>query len=198
MLRYIYTGELNLNKQSGEDILGLLVASDELLIEELYNYIQDYLIVKPKIWMKNRFTLVFHTAFKLAGCKKLQDYCLESICKNFYSFITTKDFLSLDKDILYELLKRDDLRIEEDIAWDYLIKWGINQTHGLGSENNDRTRWNDENYEALKKTLNLFIPLIRFVNILSDNFFDKVQPYKDIIPERIYKEFKIFIIINIT
>ncbi|CAB4396039.1 unnamed protein product [Rhizophagus irregularis] len=130
ILRYIYTGELNLTKQSCEDILGLLIASDELLIEELCNYIQDYLIVKPNKWIKNNFTLIFRTAFKLTGCKKLQDYCFESICKNFDSFITTNDFLSLDKDILYELLKRDDLQIEEVVAWDYLIKWGIEQTPG--------------------------------------------------------------------
>ncbi|RIA86309.1 hypothetical protein C1645_829457, partial [Glomus cerebriforme] len=41
-------------------------------------------------------------------------------------------FPSLDKDILYGLLKRDDLQIEEAVAWDYLIKWGIEQTPGLG------------------------------------------------------------------
>ncbi|PKC59957.1 BTB-domain-containing protein [Rhizophagus irregularis] len=192
ILRYIYTGELNLTKQSCEDILGLLIASDELLIEELCNYIQDYLIVKPNKWIKNNFTLIFRTAFKLTGCKKLQDYCFESICKNFDSFITTNDFLSLDKDILYELLKRDDLQIEEVVAWDYLIKWGIEQTPGLGNENNDRTKWNNENYEALKKTLNQFIPLIRFVDIFSDKFFDKVQPYKNIISDQIYKEFEDF------
>ncbi|GBB83869.1 hypothetical protein RclHR1_10530002 [Rhizophagus clarus] len=47
ILKYIYTGELDLShltKQSGENILGLLVASDELLLEELFNYAQDYLI----------------------------------------------------------------------------------------------------------------------------------------------------------
>jgi hypothetical protein len=179
-----------LTKQSDEDILGLLIASDELLIEELYDYIQDYLIVKQNSWMKNNFTLVFHTAFKLTDCKKLQDYCLEFISKNFRSFITTKDFLSLDKNIFYELLQRDDLQIKEDDAWDYLIKWGIERTPGLKNEKNDGIKWNNENYETLKKTLNQFIPLIRFVDISSDHFFDKVQPYKDIIPNNIYKEFE--------
>ena len=45
-LRYIYTGELDLTEQSGKDIIELLLASDELLIEELFNHVQDYLIEK--------------------------------------------------------------------------------------------------------------------------------------------------------
>ncbi|RGB39001.1 hypothetical protein C1646_690927, partial [Rhizophagus diaphanus] len=40
ILRYIYTGELDLTKQSGENILELLIASDELLLEELFEFVQ--------------------------------------------------------------------------------------------------------------------------------------------------------------
>ncbi|CAB5367574.1 unnamed protein product [Rhizophagus irregularis] len=45
VLKYIYTGELELKKYPGEIILGLLVASDELLLGELFEHVQDYLIV---------------------------------------------------------------------------------------------------------------------------------------------------------
>ncbi|RGB24217.1 hypothetical protein C1646_821716 [Rhizophagus diaphanus] len=126
--------------------------------------------------------------FQLTGCKKLQDYCLESICENPEPFISSKMFPSLDTNILFGLLKRDDLQIKEIAAWDCLIKWGIEQSPGLGSKNSDRTKWNKENYEALKKILNKFIPLIRFVEISSEDFFDKVRPYKAIIPHHIYEE----------
>ena len=34
--RYIYTGELDLTEYPGENIHGLLVATDELLLEELF------------------------------------------------------------------------------------------------------------------------------------------------------------------
>jgi hypothetical protein len=177
-----------LTKQSGEDILGLLISSDELLIEELFNHVQDYLIEKRTSWVQKNFVLVLHTVFQLTSCKKLQDYCLESICEDPEPFISSKTFPSLDKDILFGLLKRDDLQIEEVVAWDCLISWGIEQTPGLGSENNDRTKWNNENYEALKKTVDQFIPLIRFVEITSEDFFDKVRPFKAIIPHHIYEE----------
>ena len=58
-LRYIYTGELNLTKQLGKDILELLVASDELLLEELFQHVQDYLIEKQTKWVHENFVLVF-------------------------------------------------------------------------------------------------------------------------------------------
>ncbi|RGB24215.1 hypothetical protein C1646_773391 [Rhizophagus diaphanus] len=193
ILKYIYTGELDLTKQSCEDILGLLVSSDELLIDELFNHVQDYLIEKQTSWVQKNFVLVLHTVFQLPSCKKLQDYCLDSICENPEPLISSITFPSLDKNILFSLLKRDDLQIEEEVvAWDCLIKWGIEQTPGLGSKNSDRIKWNNENFEALKKTLNQFIPLIRFVGISSDSFFDKVQPYKAIIPHYIYEELEEF------
>jgi hypothetical protein len=57
----------------------------------------------------------------------------------------------------------------------------------LGIENSDRTKWNNENYEALKKTLDQLIPLIRFMDISPANFYDKVRPYKAIIPHHFYE-----------
>jgi len=44
----------------------------------------------------------------------LQDYCLESICKDPHSFITSNTFPSLNKEILFGLYKYD----EELVFWD--------------------------------------------------------------------------------
>ncbi|RGB41578.1 hypothetical protein C1646_752007 [Rhizophagus diaphanus] len=46
ILKYIYIGELDLTEQSGENIFELLIASDELLIDELFNCAQECLIEK--------------------------------------------------------------------------------------------------------------------------------------------------------
>jgi hypothetical protein len=154
----------------------------------LFTHIQEYLIEEQAPWVQKNFVLVLHTVFKLTGCDKLQDYCLESICADPQPFITSKKFPSLDKDILYGLLKRDDFPVEEGIIWNCLIKWGIKQTPGLGSANSDRTKWSNSNYQALKKTLNPFIPLIRFTEFTPAEYFDKIRPYKTIIPNNIYDE----------
>ncbi|CAB4399529.1 uncharacterized protein OCT59_006021 [Rhizophagus irregularis] len=72
--------------------------------------------------------------------------------------------------------------------WIFLIKWSIKQTPGLRSKN----RQNNENYEALKKTLSQFIPLIRLVEISPTDSYDKVGLYKGIILNHIYEEIEEF------
>src|ERR1043165_6920431 len=115
--RYIYAGELDLTKQSGEDILGLLIASDELLLVELLKYVQDYLIEKKTDWVKRNLVLILNNVSKIADCKKLWDYCLESICLDPQPLITSNEFPSLDKDILFNLIERDDLQVKEIDVW---------------------------------------------------------------------------------
>ena len=70
--------------------------------------------------------------------------------------VQIRNHLSLSvprKDIPYEIFKRDDLQIEEIVAWEYLIKWGIEQTPGLGSLKNNRVKWNDNNYKEYFKPI---------------------------------------------
>ncbi len=40
----------------------------------------------------------------------------------------------------------------------------------------------------MKNTLTNFIPLIRFLNVFPDDFYDKVRPYEQIIPKKIYEQ----------
>jgi len=46
--------------------------------------------------------------------------------------------LSLDKNILLDLLKKDELLFDETAIWDFLIEWGVQQTPELGKENGNR------------------------------------------------------------
>src|SRR5437763_1189597 len=136
-------------------ILVLIIASYELILDELFNFAQDHLMIKQSSCIYQNFILVVHTVFRLSSCKKLQDYCLESICADPQLLITSQTFPSLDKDILYDIFKRDEFQIEEIVAWDCLIKWGIEQTPGLKDKNDE---WDNKDYEALEKTLSRFIP----------------------------------------
>ena len=143
-----------MTKQSSDDVLELLIASDELLLEELFNHIQDYLIQKQASWIREDIFLVMKTTLNVANCQKLYEHCITTVCKNPQPFFTSKKFPSLGKDNLFNLLERYDLKIKEIVAWDYLIHWGIEQTPGLGNKNINRAKWNQENFEALKETLN--------------------------------------------
>jgi len=107
--RYIYLGEVDFAERSGLDILELLVATDELLLDELFDLTQDHLIYEQIDWVQHNLVLVFNTIFKLTNCKKLLDHYVELLFAAPDLFITSEtleDFLSLDKDIIYELIKR--------------------------------------------------------------------------------------------
>ncbi|CAB4376423.1 unnamed protein product [Rhizophagus irregularis] len=175
------------------DILKLLIASDELLLEELFEYLRDYLTEQRHNWILRDLILVFNTVHKHANCEFLQ-YCFETICFiHPVSLIASDKFPSLDRDMCYYFFENEVLtQIKEIVVWDHLIIWGTEQTPGLGRLNCDRNKWNNEDYEALKETLDEFIPLIRFTNIITDDFNDKIEPYKDIIPNQIYKEIEEF------
>ncbi|CAG8728359.1 4158_t:CDS:2, partial [Funneliformis caledonium] len=47
ILRYLYGGTINLDRQGSSDLILLLEASDELCLNELCEYIQDCIITKP-------------------------------------------------------------------------------------------------------------------------------------------------------
>ncbi|CAB4399551.1 unnamed protein product [Rhizophagus irregularis] len=113
ILKYIYTGEVDITGQSRLIVFELLVASDELLLEELFEHVRDYLIEKQAIWIQENFVLVLRTVFKLASYKKLQNYCIETICADPQPFFTSKNFLSLNKVRPYKAIIPD--RIYEEI-----------------------------------------------------------------------------------
>ncbi|CAI2170266.1 20203_t:CDS:2 [Funneliformis geosporum] len=52
ILRYMYSGDIDLNSKDTSDILDLLIASDELLLQELFNHVQAYLLTYKKEWIK--------------------------------------------------------------------------------------------------------------------------------------------------
>ncbi|RGB21572.1 hypothetical protein C1646_678432 [Rhizophagus diaphanus] len=186
---YMYTGILDLKDRDGSDILDLLVVSDELLIEELVTFVQKYLIENQTEWLKQNLSKAFHKVIPLESCKQLQEYCYESIYEYPEPFFNSPEFITLEKSILIELIKRDDLIIEEIELWNYLIKWGIAQTSELDDKSiNDLNKWNKEGFLALKKTLEPLISHVRFFDISSKDFHNIVWPFKKLLPETLRKE----------
>ncbi|RHZ84129.1 hypothetical protein Glove_85g116 [Diversispora epigaea] len=191
IIKYLYTGIVDLTNVSSSDIFGLLVASDELILEELFKHIQNYLIEKEAFWLNQNLVKILLTVSRLASCKQLQDYCHKSICINPEFFFTSENFLDLDKDIFLELIKRDDLRIKEIDLWNHLIKWGISQTPTIKQK--DVKKFTDANFRNLKKTLDPFISHIRFYEISSKDFYNKVRPYKKVLLLTLYEDVMSFL-----
>jgi hypothetical protein len=65
-------------------------------------------------------------------------------------------------------------------VWEHVLKWGISQNPGLPS---DPSNYSKDDFNTLKKTLQQFIPFIKFFNLNHKEFLNKVYPYKKIIPK---------------
>ncbi|CAG8691161.1 29857_t:CDS:2, partial [Racocetra persica] len=174
ILQYIYTGVLDLTNQSGFIILALLVASDELFLNKLVDYVQKHLINEESSWLKN---------IPLSLCTQ---------------FLSSKEFSALDKDIFLKLVMRDDLDIEEIDTWKYLIKWGTAQSAPKGKSKADVANWGDNDFASFKRFLDPFIPHIRFHEISRDDFYFHVRPYKKAIPENLYEDLVAYLMANVN
>ncbi|CAG8692508.1 11694_t:CDS:2 [Gigaspora margarita] len=65
--------------QSGFNILALLVAADEFLLDQIVNLVQEHLILRESNWLKENFIMVLSTVSKFQNCKKIQNYITEII-----------------------------------------------------------------------------------------------------------------------
>jgi hypothetical protein len=104
--KFLYTGLVNLDKQNGAKILELLIASDELNLQKLSDYIQTYLIDNQAEYLKNGPIDVFQIVFRYEGCENLRKFCLDTICKDPKILFESPKFTLLEKDINILFLKK--------------------------------------------------------------------------------------------
>ncbi|CAG8494981.1 12508_t:CDS:2 [Acaulospora colombiana] len=189
VLRYIYTGIVDLDKEVKEELLELLVAADELVLEELVEYVQDHIIHNESEWLRRNIVHVHQTSTRHKSCGKLKAYCEERICEDASLIFQSDDFVSLEGTSLISLLKRDDLGMEEIQIWDYVIKWASAQNPEVSS---NASEWSSKDVAAMKRTLQECIPHIRFFQISSTDYYYKVRPYKKLLPHDLKENLKLY------
>jgi hypothetical protein len=80
ILKYLYTGIINFDKQNGVQVLKLLVATDELNLQKLNDYIQIFLISNQMKYLRNDPVDFLQIVFKYRACESLRKFCLDTIC----------------------------------------------------------------------------------------------------------------------
>ena len=87
MLRFIYCGNIELKDLQGSDVLKLLIAVDELNIQQLISYVQEFLIELQTEFLHQNPSGILETVYKHEAFKDLWNFCLEKICEEPKSFI---------------------------------------------------------------------------------------------------------------
>jgi hypothetical protein len=172
-----------------------LAAADQLYLQELVDYLQRYLIVNKAEWMEQHFGLTYQTSFQSNSLFELQRFCIECMTKFPQKIFKSFDITLLSENSLISLIRRDDLQMKETEIWENVLKWGLAQNPTLIS---DPDTWTDDDFKAMEKTLQDCLPLIRFFSLSSEEFVQKVHPYKKLLKPKLYDElFKSYLDSNI-
>ncbi|RHZ86520.1 hypothetical protein Glove_50g95 [Diversispora epigaea] len=185
ILKYIYGGIVNLENVDARFIFDLMLATNEIELEELTNKLETHLIDTKTSWLKSHFSFVYRTIFSKNDFEKLENYCNDIVAKYPYLIFDSDDFTSLSESALVSLLKRDDLQMKEIKIWDYVIKWGISQNPVLPANLDE---WSKENFLTLKTILQQCLPYIRYFHLSGDEVLDSIRPYKRILDKQLWKD----------
>ncbi|UZO02816.1 uncharacterized protein OCT59_021294 [Rhizophagus irregularis] len=181
-LKYIYGGKLSLNEYDNSDIIKVLVAASELNLQELVTYLQFFLVKNKTSWMEKNFNFVYQTSFENDSFPELQKYCIELISKEPDKIFKSPDFTSIPEKLLISIIQNDNLQTSEVQIWEHVLKWGLAQNPKLPSE---ITNFSKDDFNTLINILLQCIPFIRFYNLTSKEFVDKVFPHREILPEEL-------------
>src|SRR5256886_13193932 len=189
--RFIYCGNIELKNLQGPDVLKLLIAVDELNIQQLISHIQEFLIEHQTEFLHQNPAGILETVYQHETFTDLWSFCLEKICEEPKILFNSDKFINLKAPLLELLLKRDDLNVDETEIWESLLKWGVARQN----MKNDPTKWSKEDVTKIERELYKFIPLIRFYDIEPTDFFYKVYCYKDILPQDLIHDLLEFYIV---
>jgi hypothetical protein len=178
-ISYIYSGTITLIDRDIMEILEILAASDELLLNDLLDFIQEHLIETKNDWLHSYILKIYQTCLAHESCEKLREFILATLSSDPELLFKSENFASLDVSLLTPILKRDDLDMAEDEVWEHVIRWGLEQHPTF--ETNIRG-WKTEQFQALTSTLQECIYLVRFFQMSSSDLYDKVWPFRAILP----------------
>ncbi|RHZ73537.1 hypothetical protein Glove_230g211 [Diversispora epigaea] len=191
-LVYIYYGNIDTENIDTKIIYKLMIAANELKLEELSIKLESHLIEFETSWLKTNFFLVYNSVFINNEFKNLKKFCDNIIVKNPKLIFESNEFTSLHESALVSILERDDLQMIESEIWDYLIKWGTAQNLTLPEKLEE---WSAENFTTLKTILQQCLPLIRYFHISNVDVMDKIKPYKKIFDKQLWDDLKQHLII---
>jgi len=174
-----------LEEYDTSDIIKILVAGSELGLQELITFLQSYLIENKEDWMELNFNFIYQTSFENDSFLELQKYCNGLISKDPDKILKSLDFSSTPEKLLVTLIQDNNLQMNEIQVWEHVLKWGFSKNPELPS---DPTNFSKEDFNTLKNSLQQCIPFIKFYNLTSDEFSDKVLPYKKVLPKELYKD----------
>ncbi|RHZ85949.1 hypothetical protein Glove_58g62 [Diversispora epigaea] len=175
LLKYFYTGIISVENNE-INLVDIAIASDELQLLEAYQQLEERLLENKLAWKpRDIITILQHDHFTT-----LYNNAIRLVCRNPKIIFESEDFFEMKEIHLINLLKCDELELEEIKIWEYLIQWGIENTNSILDY--DFTKWTPENFMDLKNTLCNCISHVRFFQMSPGDYTEVKAHFKDILP----------------
>src|SRR5262249_55970670 len=149
----------------------VIIAAYHLQLKNVVGHLENYLKENDSAW---KLPEDFFIISEQKRFEKLQEHALKLACINPRIIFRSKRFLKLNEGFLIQLLRRDDLELDEIKIFDYLIKWGAANANPTLNMYMIRW-WTSKDFMNLEKTLLNCISHIRFFQMNPDDYFKKVQ-----------------------
>jgi hypothetical protein len=162
-----------------------MIAFDDLKLNQLIKLAEDFLIKHHQKFLQNDPVETLQMVYYNEIFNNIQELCLKNINSNIKILFDSEKFVNLPAPLLEMIIKQDDLILDEIVIWENLIKWGLAQDKILDK---DVSKWNQEKFDIFERILYKFIPLIRFYDISSEDYFNRVRPYEQILPKELRED----------
>ncbi|RIB12534.1 hypothetical protein C2G38_18507 [Gigaspora rosea] len=185
IIDYIYGGFVRYEKVDASTIFDLLSTANQFGLNELVETSQTQLVKNHKSWIHLNFAKVYKTSLESDNFKVLQQSCNEIIVKQPSVLFDSENFTNISEKALITFLKLEAVHTDEVKIWEQIIRWGIAQNSGLGSNPDG---WSDANFLTLKSTLKNCLPYIQYSQITTEDFTNKLCPYQQIFEPNLWKD----------
>ncbi|RHZ64851.1 hypothetical protein Glove_320g25 [Diversispora epigaea] len=190
IIKYIYGGKISLEKLENSTIFDLVIASNELELDELVEHLQIYLVNNCASWLRLEFARIYQQS-QVINLKILQDFYNEIMAKYPKTIFESENFHSVTEDSLISILKQDDLQLEESKIWEYVIEWGKAKNPSLPT---NLDQWTNDNFLTLKETLKGCLPHIRYFNFSKEDTVEKIYPYQQLLELQLFSDINVKLI----
>jgi hypothetical protein len=162
-----------------------LATADMLNLQELVDYLQNYLIEDKSEWLEQHFGLTQQIISQSNNLFKLQEFCTNIVIQSPEKVFKSLSFTSLPEKSLISIIKSDDLQMKEIEVWEHVLKWGLAQNPTLIP---DPKTWTDDDFKTMKNTLQHCLSFVRLFCLSAKEFSQKVRPYQKLLNQQLYED----------
>ncbi|CAG8524039.1 8172_t:CDS:2 [Acaulospora morrowiae] len=176
VLGYINNGVINWNALDSQDFLGIWLAAEEFMLDDLERKVQEFF--KTKEDLRPKFIQILRLVYQNDSLERFRSNCVDII--NTTTWVQdAAEFASLEESIFHSLLNDEEHCVYDGVMWNLLIQWACAQMPRLDTSKRDM--WTTRDFETLKSRIDHFIPYIKFSLISRNDFYENVLPYKAIL-----------------